>query len=30
MAANARRAGLMFDRPRAIEAYRDVLNEVTA
>lgn len=30
MAANARRAGLVYDRPRAVEAYRDVLNEVTA
>lgn len=28
MADNARRAGLVYDRPRAVEAYRDVLDEV--
>lgn len=29
LAANARQAGLVYDRPRAVEAYRDVFAEVT-
>jgi predicted RNA-binding Zn ribbon-like protein len=28
MAENARAAGLIYDRSRAVEAYRDVLEEV--
>jgi colanic acid biosynthesis glycosyl transferase WcaI len=29
LAANARQAGLVYDRPRAVEAYRDLFAEVT-